>query len=123
MSKQVKAVTDSSQTVNLMANTLLANYVDAINCAIATESCSKWPRPHKIKQAMEGGIEALYAAKMLIDNKGKAQEGGFMQMLMNMAQSQADEQETGTVSDGNAVILNELKKIGKRLEVVEGKVK
>ena len=119
----VKVDTGNSKTVTLMANTLLANYVDAINCAIATESCSKWPRPHKIKQAMESGIEALFAAQMLINNRGKAQEGGFMQMLMNMAQSPAAEQGTGIISDGNAVILSELKKIGKRLEVVEGKVK
>lgn len=82
--------TDTNKTVKNMAASMLANYVDATNSVIATQSLSKYPNHHKIGQAMENGMAAVFAASRVIETKGSVNENSFLKLMMNAMNQQAD---------------------------------
>ena len=82
--------TDTSKTVKNMAASMLANYVAATNSVIATQSLSKYPNHHKIGQAMENGMAAVFAASRVIETKGSVNENSFLKLMMNAMNQQAD---------------------------------
>ena len=74
--------------IKSMASGVLANYVDAINSVIATQACSKYPNQHKIGNAMEQGLTAMFAAQKMIDMKGEVAENSFFKTLMTAMQAE-----------------------------------
>ena len=70
--------------IKSMAQAMLANYVDATNSVIATQSCSKYPNHHKIGQALETGLTATFAAQRIIDTKGDMNSNSFLKAFMTL---------------------------------------
>ena len=109
--------TDTNKTVKNMAASLLANYVDATNSVIATQSLSKYPNHHKIGQAMENGMSAVFAASRVIETKGSVNENSFLKLMMKAMNADAgDRADSDTppawaqqLIDDNKVIKQKLK--------------
>ena len=92
--------TDTNKTVKNMAASMLANYVDATNSVIATQSLSKYPNHHKIGQAMENGMAAVFAASRVIETKGSVNENSFLKLMMK-AMNKEENADAGDRADSD----------------------
>ena len=86
--------------IKSMAQAMLANYVDATNSVIATQSCSKYPNHHKIGQALETGLTATFAAQRIIDTKGDMNSNSFLKAFMTAVNQQEEGDKSSSEVEG-----------------------